>query len=75
MSTILPLKGNKKKKVAIDENDYIRINDDDFFGRGIETILSQLWSIPISKIEDIAEQMKFYNEKRKIAFSSEEAKF
>mgnify|MGYP006951065085 CR=1 FL=1 len=47
MSTGAPKGKKKKKKLVIDENDNIWINDDDFYGWGIESILSQLRSIPI----------------------------
>lgn len=42
MSTNLPQGKKKKKKIVIEDNDYLRMNDDDFFGRGIETILGNL---------------------------------
>ena len=40
MSTLIQTGKKKKKKIIVDENDNIRINDDDFYGRGMESILA-----------------------------------
>ncbi len=42
MTTQVQTDKKKKKKIVVDENDNIRINDDDFYGKGIESILAQL---------------------------------
>jgi len=39
---MIPQGAKKKKKLIIEENDYLRMNDDDFYGRGIEMILGNL---------------------------------
>lgn len=72
MSTGAPKGKKKKKKLVIDENDNIWINDDDFYGWGIESILSQLRSIPIENEHELQEQIKNYAEKRKLAYQIEE---
>lgn len=40
MTTQVQTGKKKKKKIVVDENDNIRINDDDFYGKGIESILA-----------------------------------
>jgi hypothetical protein len=67
MSTLITKK-KATKKVVIEENDVLRMNDDDFFGRGIETILGNLRQIPITSEQDIINQLSSYQDKRRVVF-------
>lgn len=68
MSTIIPEQTGKKKKkvkkeVKVDDSDSIKMNDDDF-GRGVESIVSNLRTIKLNKPDEIATQIETYAAKR-----------